>query len=60
MSEDKKIKIKEIAQELMKAIQPKIDDMKKQIDSMEKKVTAIEGRMQTLSSILMNKRKHNQ
>lgn len=51
---------KKVAIELMKVIQPKLDDMKKRIDDMDQKVTVLEGRTQTLSSILMNKRKHAQ
>lgn len=49
---------KEIAIELMKAIQPKLDSMQKQIDDMDKKIAGFEGRIQSLNSVLMNKRKH--
>lgn len=57
-SNKSKITVKEVAIELMKGIQPKLNDMQEQIDKIEEKVNAFEGRMQTLSSVLMNMRKH--
>ncbi len=52
------VETKEIAKELLQGILPKIKDLQQQIDNLDRKIDGLEGRVQTLSSILMNKRKH--
>lgn len=58
MSKSKKITTKEIAVEIVKVIQPKLDEMQKELDEFGQKLTVLEGRIQTLSSVNMNKMKH--
>lgn len=53
---------KEIALELVKAIMPKVDkkivQLQKQINKQQKTIAGLETKIQSLSSVLMNKRKH--
>ena len=58
MNNEKTINAKELAAELMKAVLPKIEDLQKQIKALDKRITILDGKLQSISSVIINKRKH--